>query len=80
MTVHYAAFYVDDSKAPPKFSELERVRTRVPLREGKVTVPAGATGTIVYVYAGKSAVEVEFTSPVHAVIGVPVDDLERIDD
>jgi Domain of unknown function (DUF4926) len=50
--------------------ELSRVSLARPVESPDGVVPAGSTGTVVYVYAGELAYEVEFTRPIHAVATV----------
>jgi hypothetical protein len=57
-------------------AEFARVRARHEIRERGQLVPLGAVGTIVHVYEGGATFEVEFTSPVHAVVGADRDALE----
>jgi hypothetical protein len=65
----------DDIQEGAARAELSRVTLRRNVMSGNGTVPAGSTGTIVHVYPGGSAYEVEFASPVHAVATVKADDL-----
>ena len=47
----------------PLLSELARVKTRQALGQGDDAVPAGTTGTVVFVYDNGRAFEVEFAGP-----------------
>ncbi|SFM50720.1 DUF4926 domain-containing protein [Methylobacterium pseudosasicola] len=54
--------------------ELDRVRIlRAVSGDDDVTVPAGATGTVVAIYADGEAFEVEFTEPVDTLATVEAD-------
>ncbi|GGE74811.1 type I restriction endonuclease [Sphingomonas prati] len=59
-------------------SDLSRVRLRVPKRAGEQDIPAGSTGTVVYVYKKSLAYEVEFSSPFHAVVTLERSDLDVV--
>ncbi len=50
--------------------ELDPVRLRVDVTADGITIPAGAEGVVVAVYADGKACEVEFLKPVHAVVTV----------
>jgi hypothetical protein len=67
----------DDIKqdAPRPRAELSRVTLRRSIMSESGLVPAGSTGTVVHVYPGAPAYEVEFASPVHAVATVKADDI-----
>lgn len=51
-------------------TELDSVRLRADMSADGVTIPAGAEGMVVAVYANGKACEVEFVEPVHAVVTV----------
>jgi hypothetical protein len=51
-------------------AELDSVRLRADVAADGVTIPAGAEGVVVAVYASGKACEVEFVEPVHAVVTV----------
>ncbi len=54
--------------------ELDRVRVlRAVTGDDDLTVPAGATGTVVAVYADGAAFEVEFTDPIDTLATVEAD-------
>ena len=53
---------------PRDLAELDRVSLKEPLQKEGVTLPAGATGTIVAVWMPGEAYEVEFTNPAAAVV------------
>ena len=56
-------------------AELDSVRLRVDVTAGRVTIPAGAEGVVVAVYADGTACEVEFLEPAHAVVTVELSQL-----
>ncbi|MFZ4382420.1 MAG: DUF4926 domain-containing protein [Sandarakinorhabdus sp.] len=51
-------------------AELDPVRLAVDVAAYGVTIPVGAAGVVVAVYADGKACEVEFVEPVHAVVTV----------
>ena len=56
------------------FRELDRVRTRADLvGEDGERVPAGSVGTVVAVWGGGAAFDVEFTRPVEALAAIAPD-------
>jgi hypothetical protein len=55
--------------------ELTRVILTSPIQHGDTVVPAGACGTVMAIYAGGNACEVEFDEPHHAVLTVSVVDV-----
>jgi hypothetical protein len=64
-------------KGPHPISELTRVVAVRDIHEGRDTVPAGATGTVVFVYEDGAGYEIEFTSPFHTVISARRDAIRR---
>lgn len=58
------------------FEELEVVRTRAAMRIDGHRLPSGSLGAIVLVHAGGQAFEVEFTTPVAAVVTLAAGDIE----
>jgi len=63
---------------PRAIREHDRVRLLAPLTlEGRF-IPEGATGSVVMTYEAGAAFEVEFTAPIHAVVGVPREHLQRL--
>lgn len=58
------------------FEELEVVRTRAALRIDGYRLPSGTLGAIVLVHAGGQAFEVEFTTPVAAVVTLAAGEIE----
>ena len=77
MNIRLRTLFVADDPPTGLFDELSVVRTKVDLLEGRTFVPKGSTGTIVHIYKGKEAYEVEFTEP-QAVIGVHANELEDV--
>lgn len=67
-----SSFIVRRSRSRPaaRLTELARVRLTSAVRDGDVAYPAGSTGTIVHVYRGGEALEIEVTTPLHGVITV----------
>jgi len=65
----------EDAPAPRPRAELSRVTLARNVESEDGTVPAGSSGTIVHVYPGGPAYEIEFTSPVHTVATVKADDI-----
>ncbi len=62
----------------PAIRDHDRVRLLAPLTlEGRF-IPEGATGSVVMTYEAGAAFEVEFTAPIHAVVGVPREHLQRL--
>lgn len=51
-------------------AELDSVRLAVDVMADGMTIPAGAEGMVVAVYADGKACEVEFSRPVHAVVTI----------
>ena len=62
-------YYVAESGPEPSLPELSLVRTLVELVEGDVRIPAGTVGTIVLAIPEKDGFEIEFDTPVQAVVG-----------
>ncbi len=59
------------SAPPPAFRELDRVRTlEVVSGEDGETVPAGSEGTVVAVWNGGEAFDVEFVRPVETLAAI----------
>lgn len=58
---------------PPAIPELAVARTLAPLTVEAGCVPAGTRGTVVHVYRGAAAYELEIQSPFHAVVTVDSD-------
>ncbi len=56
-------------------AELSRVTLAHNVESESGVIPAGSCGTIMHVYPGGPAYEVEFTSPIHAVATVKADDI-----
>ena len=56
-------------------AELSRVTLERDLASEDGVLPAGASRTIVHVYPGTPAYEVEFTAPFHTVATVRADDI-----
>jgi hypothetical protein len=56
----------------------DRVRLLAPLTVEGRFIPEGATGSVVMTYEAGAAFEVEFTAPIHAVVGVPRERLQRL--
>ena len=64
-------FATRDRNAPARIEELDRVELLADvLGDDQVTVPAGSVGTVVAIWAGGAAFEVEFTRPVDALATV----------
>ena len=60
-----------DRNEPARIEELDRVELLANvLGDDQVTVPAGSVGTVVAIWAGGAAFEVEFTQPVDALATV----------
>jgi len=59
-------------------AELCQVKSLDLIKEGGREMPKGAIGTVVQVYDHGAAYEVEFTSPLHAVIFARREQLTRI--
>lgn len=60
-----------DRNQPSRIEELDRVELLADvLGDDQVTVPAGSVGTVVAIWAGGAAFEVEFTRPVDALATV----------
>ncbi|MCF4124007.1 DUF4926 domain-containing protein [Methylobacterium sp. SyP6R] len=60
-----------DRGEPSRIEELDRVELLADvLGDDQVTVPAGSIGTVVAIWAGGAAFEVEFTRPVDALATV----------
>jgi len=68
---------IEDTTAS-SFTEHQLVRTRCPLRQGSVVVPAGSLGTVVDVYGEGGAYEVEFSVKPGLVITADRDALEAV--
>jgi type I restriction enzyme, R subunit len=51
-----------------KLSELSRVRLVQDISDGAEVIPADSTGTVVHIYQDGEGLEVEFTTPRHAVL------------
>lgn len=77
MTLQFLTALLPKSRTR-SFRELTRVKALECIREGDHVMPKGATGTIVHVYAGGDAYEVEFTFPKHEVVFVRRELLARI--
>lgn len=60
--------------------ELSRVRTRAAVDVAGRELPGGSVGTVVHVYAGRDACEVEFTQPFQAVVTLAMDQFDRHQD
>ena len=56
----------------------DRVRLVGSLNVEGCSIPEGATGTVMMTYKAGAAFEVEFTAPIHAVVGVPRERLQRL--
>ena len=56
-------------------SLLALVTLASPVEAGGRTLPRGATGTVVHVYPGGGAYEVEFQAPFHAVVTVRAEEI-----
>ena len=54
---------------------LERITLKAPVNSEEGLVPAGATGTVVHVWASGASCEVEFTKPFHAIATVTANDI-----
>lgn len=65
----------EDAATPRPRAELSRVTLARNVEFEDGVLPAGSSGTIVHVYPGAPAYEVEFTSPVHTVATVKADDI-----
>ena len=64
-------------KPVPLFKEYSRVGRYAKSAKATMSVPAGATGTIVHVVRGGVGYQVEFTAPKHLVISARPSDLGR---
>lgn len=58
-----------------QFTELTQVTLSRPVQADEGVVPAGSVGTIVHVWRGGAACEVEFSDPFETVATVRADDL-----
>ncbi|MFY9290806.1 MAG: DUF4926 domain-containing protein [Methylorubrum rhodinum] len=68
------------SAPPAAFRELDRVRTlEVVSGEDGETVPAGSEGTIVAVWNGGAAFDVEFVRPVETLAAIAPEALQRVE-
>ena len=65
----------DTATAPLVFVELARVTLASAVQSEEGLVPAGATGTVVHVWHGGAACEVEFTKPFRAISTVKARDI-----
>jgi hypothetical protein len=65
----------EDGPYPHPRAELSRVTLAHNVKSENGVIPAGSTGTIMHVYPGGPAYEVEFTSPIHTVATVKADDI-----
>lgn len=75
-----SSFFLQRPAAPDGAGIRELARVRLVeefLAEGYV-LPEGAEGTVVLEHGKGEAFEVEFTTPFHAVVGVPADLLRPI--
>lgn len=65
----------EDAPNPRPRAELSRVTLAHNVESEDGVIPAGASGTIMHVYPGGPAYEVEFTQPFHTVATVKADDI-----
>jgi hypothetical protein len=65
----------EDAPVPRPRAELSRVTLAHSVDSDDGVIPAGSTGTIVHVYPGAPAYEIEFTAPIHTVATVKADDI-----
>lgn len=69
-----------DRDEPHRIQELDRVKLLADvLGDDMVTVPAGSIGTVVAIWSGGAAFEVEFTRPVDALATVEAVFLELVE-
>lgn len=69
-----------DRGEPRRIQELDRVELlKDILGDDKVMLPSGSAGTVVAIWAGGAAVEVEFTWPVDALATVEADLLSKVE-
>lgn len=70
----------DRAPAGALFRELDRVRTLADVvGEDGEAVPAGSTGTVVAIWDGGAAFDVEFTRPVEALAALSPDTLTLVE-
>jgi hypothetical protein len=65
----------EEVPTPRPRAELERVTLAHNVESEDGMVPAGSSGTIMYVYPSGPAYEVEFTTPFHTIATVKADDI-----
>ena len=75
-----STFFLQNPTAPDgsAIRELARVRLVQEFWSEGYVLPEGAEGTVVLEHGQGEAFEVEFTTPFHAVVGVPADMLRLI--
>jgi len=63
----------------PDIPEYACVRAVKEIRDDEVVIPVGATGTVVCIIKNNFGYEVEFTEPIHVVVGVYRDEIALIE-
>jgi len=59
--------------------DYDRVRLVTAIEVEGQRIPEGATGTVLITYQSGKAFEIEFTHPVHAVVGIEAKHLTRLE-